>query len=191
MTERFVVYQHKRPDGSVFYVGKGLVHRAFDLAPSRRTEWHNNIVAKYGRDNIVISYQECESEAQAFELERETIKTLRLEGVQLINLTDGGEGCSGRKPTSKQLESLNRGRQKGKRGVCGPRPQLAAWRKTEEGKAHIKSLSDKTRGVKKTPRYQAVCLQCGESFSFFSERAKFCGKNCQQRHSRAKDKEVV
>ena len=61
---RFVVYLHRRPNGEIFYVGKGLLQRAYDFAPSRRTDWHKNIVAKYGRENILVDVIECDNEAQ-------------------------------------------------------------------------------------------------------------------------------
>ena len=50
---RFFVYLHKRPDGSVFYVGKGSKARANEFAPSRRTAHHRNVVAKHGREDML------------------------------------------------------------------------------------------------------------------------------------------
>jgi hypothetical protein len=89
----FYVYVHRRPDGSPFYIGKGKGNRAHQF--SRRSLWHKNIVAKYGRDNIRVDITWCESEESAFAIECDWIAKAKIEGHELVNLTDGGEGCSG------------------------------------------------------------------------------------------------
>ena len=91
--KQFYVYIHKKPDGTPFYVGKGTGNRAYQF--SRRTQWHKNIVEKYGRNNIIIEIVNCINESQAFDLEKIYIKQLKRDGVCLVNLTDGGEGHSG------------------------------------------------------------------------------------------------
>lgn len=93
MSKQFYVYIHKKPDGTPFYVGKGTANRAYQF--SKRSEWHKNIVAKYGRSNIIIEVINCFNESQAFDLEKIYIKQFKLSGVCLVNLTDGGEGVSG------------------------------------------------------------------------------------------------
>ncbi len=93
MHKQFYVYIHKKPDGMPFYVGKGTGNRAYQF--SKRTQWHKNIVAKYGKENIIIELVQCVDEKSAFDLERIYIKQLRESGVELVNLTDGGEGASG------------------------------------------------------------------------------------------------
>lgn len=92
---QFYVYLHKKPDGTPFYVGKGTGNRAYAFA--RRSTWHKNIVAKYGRQNIIIEIINCINESQAFDLEKIYIKQLKNDGVMLVNLTEGGEGCAGLK----------------------------------------------------------------------------------------------
>jgi hypothetical protein len=89
----FYVYQHKKPDGIPFYVGKGKGPRAYQF--SKRSAWHKNVVAKHGRKNISVEIIECQSEQDAFELERQLIAELTAAGIELVNLTDGGEGASG------------------------------------------------------------------------------------------------
>ena len=91
--KQFYVYIHKKPDGTPFYVGKGTGNRAYQF--SRRTQWHKNIVEKYGRNNIIIEIVNCVNESQAFDLEKIYIKQLKHNGVCLVNLTDGGEGVAG------------------------------------------------------------------------------------------------
>lgn len=91
--KQFYVYIHKKPDGTPFYVGKGTGNRAYQF--SKRTQWHKNIVAKYGKENIIVQIINCVNESQAFDLEKIYIKQFKIDGVQLVNLTDGGEGVSG------------------------------------------------------------------------------------------------
>lgn len=183
---RFVwcVYLHQRPDGSVFYVGKGKPSRANDFAPSRRTLWHRNIVAKHGRKNIGVTVIPCCSEAEAFALERAHISIARAQGVELANLTEGGEGTAGHKSNEKQLAALARGRAVGKRGVPGPRPQLEAWKATPEGILHLQRLSQIGRAVLHQERI-CSCAECGVDFTTHSAKAKCCGRLCEQRYRRA------
>lgn len=88
----FGAYIHARPDGSVFYAGKGTCKRAKNM---NRNGWHNSIVKKYGKNNIIVKFAPCDSEESAFELEEFIIEVLRAEGIELTNMTNGGEGTSG------------------------------------------------------------------------------------------------
>jgi len=97
MHKQFYVYIHKKPDGTPFYVGKGTGNRAYQF--SKRTQWHKNIVAKYGKNNIIVDIVNCLNESQAFDLEKIYIKQFKHDGVCLVNLTNGGEGHSGFKQT--------------------------------------------------------------------------------------------
>jgi len=105
-------YLHSKPNGTPFYVGKGTIKRSRDLTSSRN-KWHQNIVSKYGKENIVITYMECSTEYFAFELEKGLIKTLKNNGYELCNIGSGGEGSSGWKVDRAIVErvaSKNRGR---------------------------------------------------------------------------------
>ena len=82
-------YVHCRPEGSIFYVGTGAMRRAKNLR--ERNEYHKRVVAKYGKENILIGAIECSSDAISLELERGIIKCLKRSGVRLTNCTDGGE----------------------------------------------------------------------------------------------------
>jgi hypothetical protein len=92
-----LTYLHERPNAeglhAIFYVGKGSDHRAKSMWP--RNEFHENVVKKHGKKNIVVTTQKFETEDEAFEFEKNLISILRFEGVRLTNLTDGGEGPKG------------------------------------------------------------------------------------------------
>lgn len=100
----FGAYVHARPNGSVFYVGKGTISRAKNMI---RNDWHNSIVKKHGKNNIIVKFAACDSEESAFELEEFIIEVLRSEGVVLTNMTNGGEGTSGLACTETQKAKLS------------------------------------------------------------------------------------
>lgn len=183
-TAKFCVYLHKRPDGSIFYVGKGLRSRAYDFAPSRRTVWHRNIVAKHGRENITVTVIPCASEVEALALERVHIAAARRSGEELANLTDGGEGVSGREMSEKQRQALEKGRMKGKRGSHSPKPGVRRWLQTEEGQQLLKRRLAAAIAAPRKSR-QAVCAECGCEFTTKSPKAKCCSRKCEQRFRRA------
>lgn len=103
----YYAYVHAKPTNegahSIFYVGKGRLRRVNLLNRSTRNLHYTRTVKKYGSENILIGKIACSSEAIAFELERGLIKCLRASGVKLTNLTDGGEGSSGYKPTAERI----------------------------------------------------------------------------------------
>lgn len=108
----FCVYLHCRPDGSPFYVGKGVSgrHRAFELKHNRN-RYHQNIVAKYGKENIEVLVFRRDSEQEALDTEIAWIKCLRDNGFKLTNMTDGGEGLSNPSDSVRQfLSKLHKGK---------------------------------------------------------------------------------
>lgn len=92
----FNAYVHAKPDGSVFYVGKGTTQRARSFKRVYNLHY-TNTVKKYGSNNILVGIMPCSSEPLAFELEAGLIKCFRRMGVALANMSDGGEGNSGAK----------------------------------------------------------------------------------------------
>lgn len=99
----FYSYIHCKPDGTPFYVGKGDATR---VATKKRyhNKHHMNILNKYGKENILVGYFECSTEATAFDLERGLIKRLRKMSIDIVNLTEGGDGTKGavRSPEARQ-----------------------------------------------------------------------------------------
>ncbi len=96
-SSNFYVYVHSRLNtGAPFYVGKGHARRAYTIK-SRSQHW-KNIVAKDGGWHVNFIAERVDEEL-AFLAEMEAIDKYRRLGVRLINLTDGGDGVSGYRPT--------------------------------------------------------------------------------------------
>lgn len=181
---KWLVYIHSRPDGSVFYIGKGTRIRAYDLSPSRRSLWHNNIVRKYGRENIGIKTIPCATEQEAFELEKVHIALAKSLGAEICNLCDGGQGVSGRKPTAAQELGLAKGRRKGKKGKPGIRKELVEWVRSEAAQPHLRALGH-AGAIRLHSERSVVCAECLQPFLTNSAKAKCCSRLCEQRYRRA------
>ncbi len=101
-TSRFYIYQHLRlSDDVVFYVGKGTGRRAWDHL-NRNPHWHRT-VKKHGLKVVIVKRNL--SERKAFLLEASLIKKFGrrdLDTGTLVNLSDGGEGNSGRLVSKEQ-----------------------------------------------------------------------------------------
>lgn len=105
-------YVHARPDGSIFYVGKGRNDR-YKAGKSRNIH-HKRIVSKYGVGSILVGKLECSSHDIALELEKGLIKCLGRMGVELSNITEGGMGSLGRpvsELTRQKLHEVFKGKQ--------------------------------------------------------------------------------
>lgn len=103
--KEFYTYLHTKPNGDIFYVGKGSGKRSHNFV--KRCAHHKNIVAKYGKENIGIFVFPCESEKEAFNNEIKQIAQLRRDGFKLVNSTDGGDGPSGYKHTKTALAKMS------------------------------------------------------------------------------------
>lgn len=108
--QKFYVYVHYRADSlALFYVGKGGGNRYKDTF-SRNRYWRN-VVNKHGFVTQILHY--FDNETDAFNCEKYLIKKFRDDGLELTNLTDGGEGSSGHKTseeTKAKLSKANKGR---------------------------------------------------------------------------------
>jgi len=98
MDSNFYVYEHWRLDREeCFYVGKGKGRRAYDMK-RRRNGHHKAIMLKMGRIGSSVEVRivaDGLTENEAFETEKERIQFWRNAGIDLANLTNGGEGTSG------------------------------------------------------------------------------------------------
>lgn len=101
---RFYVYVHKRKDtGAIFYVGKGAGQRAHNKS-SRNKFWKIVHRKAGGRSIEIVSEFATESEALHHELF--LIWSLRVFGVKLTNLVDGGGGIPGWRHTEKAKAAM-------------------------------------------------------------------------------------
>jgi hypothetical protein len=150
----FYIYAHYKPDGNIFYVGKGHGKRAW-ITRGRSTFWVNTI-KKHNGYQVVLLYENL-SESEAFLLEKKEIEFWgrRKDGGFLINLTDGGEGCSGRVFSSEEKEKL---KERMKKLAQNPewkaknKEQLQKLAQTPEWKAKNKEWLQKLR---QNPEYKA------------------------------------
>jgi hypothetical protein len=136
--KQFYIYAHCRPDGEPFYVGySGNPQRCYEFTARRRNQYYVRVVAKYGKENILIYTRNCVSEQQAHEHEIWMIAWCRVQGFRLTNLTDGGEGASGWKHTTEAKEK-NRQAHLGKQNSLG-------YKHTKEAIAKIKEKASRSR----------------------------------------------
>jgi len=110
----FYTYVHAKPNGDIFYVGKGFGKRSH--SHSGRNRHHRNVTAKYGWKGIQIFVFPCASEEQAFADEIQQIAQLRRDGYELVNYSSGGEGPSGvkRGPQSPEIVAKRAAANRGK-----------------------------------------------------------------------------
>ena len=92
----FHTYAHYKPQGGLFYIGKGTVKRAYAM-DGRNSHWQN-VVNKYGRPDVKLLAR-WDTEAEALDHEILLIACFRDMGVEIVNKTAGGEGLSGYKHT--------------------------------------------------------------------------------------------
>jgi hypothetical protein len=141
-------YMHCRPGQSApFYIGKGVGRRAWHKG-GRNKHWHN-VVAKNGFDVHILA--RWPSEREAIDHEVFLIDTFRSAGIELCNVTSGGEGASGMRHTDEakaKVSAANKGRS-----------QSTEWREAlanrMRGRIVTESERDKKRarmtGIEKTP----------------------------------------
>lgn len=108
----FYLYLHFRPDGSLFYIGKGTKKRAWNFTRSR-SRGYKHTRDKHGAKNIEVLVFPRDSEKQALEDEKSWIAIAREAGERLVNLADGGIGGKTYSPTPEQ-RAANGQRQRGR-----------------------------------------------------------------------------
>jgi hypothetical protein len=103
---KFYVYEHWRSDINVpFYVGKGHGSRSSDMLNGRNST-HVAMRSQLAALGVSIQIRIVAnrlSEEAAFAMERERIAYWRDAGFGLVNLSCGGEGCSGYKHTPEAI----------------------------------------------------------------------------------------
>jgi hypothetical protein len=125
----FYTYAHYKPNGGLFYIGKGQRRRSRDMY-ERNSHW-KNIVNKYGKPSVEL-LAKWETEQEAFEHEKFLISCFRDMGIVLANKTDGGDGTSGFKfndEQKKRLADAHLGQVAWNKGLKGV---TTAWNKGQE-----------------------------------------------------------
>jgi hypothetical protein len=207
----FYAYVHARPgaaDASAFfYVGKGKGARIRDYL--HRNQHHKNIVAKYGRENILSGRIDCSDESTAMLLEQGLIKCLRRMGVKLANVTAGGEGLTGHRhseATRQKMREAATGRVRSAETRAKLRAANIGKAGTFTGKKHTAETRSKiaaTRRGKPNPRTDVMrtpealakmsatklahpfvdCPHCGFYGRHGSAMKRYHFSNCKQRGS--------
>ena len=118
----FYTYAHSKPDGTIFYIGKGQNKRAYDLI--KRNVYWKRVAEKYGTPTVEI-LAKWKTEKEALDHEVLLISCFKDMGYKLTNLTDGGEGSTGYKHSQESIEKISNGKKisHNKYWLGKPRPQ--------------------------------------------------------------------
>jgi hypothetical protein len=97
----FCVYAHTKPDGTIFYIGKGLKRRAKETR--LRNNYWKNIVNKYGYNIVILADSLTNEQALAEEI---LLIAYFKKFNSLTNMTEGGEGMTGYKMPQSVKEKI-------------------------------------------------------------------------------------
>ena len=199
-SNNYYVYEHWRLDrDECFYVGKGHGNRAFSM--KNRNKHHQAIVSKLNRIGSAFEVKIVASglsEEEAFSLERNQIQFWRELGIDLTNITNGGEGVSGFRHsdlTKKIWSEQRKGRAVSEEGKLKRSASMKGKPKTPEhakkagaasglakrGKKHSKETIEKRKNkLKELNHFQkialkkpVVCLTSGEEFMSAADAGKY------------------
>lgn len=143
----FYAYIHCKPDGTPFYVGKGNKARLKRVGRPHN-KGHEDIINGVGIENVLVGSLECSLEKVAYDLERGLIKRLRVMQIPVVNLTEGGGGCSGYKMPASAKEKIR---------------EALSGRKFSA--SHLANLTKSLRGRKLPPLKDEHKCKIGESNS--------------------------
>jgi hypothetical protein len=99
----YLTYAHYKPDGSMFYIGKGTPRRAHSSV-GRNVVWKRT-VEKHGGFKVEILGR-WNTEQEAFDHEIFLIDTIKDMGVPLVNIARGGLGSTGFRHTLEHKSTL-------------------------------------------------------------------------------------
>lgn len=162
----FYTYIHYTSDGNVpFYIGKGKGNRFKAL--SGRNRWWSFKVKKHGFVPEILAY--WKNEQEAFEHEKFLISCFTAIGFKLVNLTNGGEGCSGlvRSEESKEkVRKANTGKvfsEERKKNIA----DSITGRKLSD--KHAKRSREILSEIREKQKVKVVCVTTGVVFPSVSE----------------------
>lgn len=101
--KKYYVYSHKKENGELFYIGMGCGKRAYKK--DTRSSFWKKTFNKYGL--IVTILFENLTQKEAYEIEEYLIRYYGRRNIKtgiLVNLTNGGAGDFGYKPTIETLK---------------------------------------------------------------------------------------
>lgn len=101
----YVTYAHYKPDGTIFYIGKGSIKRAY-TSTGRNQIWKRTVEKYKGFDVKILCTWKTEEEA--FQHEILLINCFRDLGFSLVNIANGGMGASGFRHTDEHKEKLSK-----------------------------------------------------------------------------------
>lgn len=154
---QFCTYAHYKPDGSMFYIGKGSVKRAHS-AVGRNIVWKRT-VEKHGGFSVEILGQWA-SEPEAFDHEIFLINTLRDMGTPLVNIAAGGMGSTGFRHSDKHKASLaKRMRERNPMSNPGVRAKQMAALKLAMDRPEVRQHQSAVRRGKKLPTAHIAALR--------------------------------
>ena len=159
MLTPYYIYAHTKPNGDVFYIGKGVKKRAWQKT-GRNPHWHN-VVNKYDIKVLLLADKLTKENANKEEIE--VIKHFKKYGC-LVNKTDGGDGGFNR-PCTRNLSSWD-----WMRGDKHPakRPEIRA-KITASKKAMPKEFYEYMRGANNPTAKPVKCVETGIKFNTITE----------------------
>jgi len=149
-------YAHAKPDGTIFYIGKGIGRRAYS---KNRNDYWKNIVAKYGYEVQILAH--WDTEVEALDHEVLLIACMKDMGIELCNLTDGGEGATGYKHKEEHKAKLK-----------GNTYGASTWGMTFKGKKHSAESRAKMSYVRIGNKNKAGTTLSAESKAKISKAMK-------------------
>lgn len=162
MENKYCVYRHLKPCGEVFYIGIGSVKRPY--SKKNRNKYWKNVVNKYGYEIEILTHNK--SWEECIEVEKILISWYKRKdccGGTLVNMTDGGEGCTGRMWTNEQKDKIS----KANTGKTHTEEQKQKWSENRSGENHCQfgkplsesrknNISKAKKGKKATEETKAI-----------------------------------
>ena len=177
-------YSHCRPDGTIFYIGKGSGDRAYRKG-HRNNHW-KNIVAKHETYTVDI-LAKWKTHEEALQHEVFLISCFKDMGIELANLTVGGEGVLGSRWSEEakaRMSAIKKGKPSGGKGI--KRSPLSDETKQKMSAAKLgKQKTDAHRlnislGKKGKQQEKLECPHCKKSGGVIMKRWHF--DNCKDKN---------
>lgn len=169
----FYTYAHYTKDtNQLFYIGKGSFTKQgnFKRAFSKtgRNDYWKNKTNKYGGFTVQI-LSIWNTEQEAFEHEQFLIACFK---GQLVNLTEGGEGCSGRLQSEEE-------KQKRANSLRGLKRSPEILKKMSEAQKKNKAALASLEKAKEKQKKKVICISTKIVYNSLAEASRETGINIQ------------